>query len=66
MRQSTLIMIKKKGTFIRSLLNLAAVKGRSFMNNGKWHILAVTDEERHTSSVAPAVAYKADENRRVL
>lgn len=57
---------KKEGNFYTFSLNLAAVKGRSFINNGKWHILAVTDEERHICSVAPAVAYKADENCRIF
>ena len=57
---------KKEGNVYTFSLNIAAIKGRSFINNGKWHILAITPEGKHICSVTPAVAYKAEDNSRVF
>jgi len=47
-------------------INLAAVQDRTFINNGKWHILAVTNEGEYICSVEPKLNYLFDDLSRVF
>ena len=49
------------------VLNVTALDGRAFMNNGKWQIQAIVQgEEAFTASVSYDIAYKLDDLSRVF
>lgn len=61
--------VEKKDGVIRYnfVLNITAVNGKTFLDNGKWQIQAnVTGEQPFTCSVSYEVAYQLDDRSRVF
>ena len=53
------------GTYAFSC-NIAAIKGRDFLNNGKWRIIAKTREKEYTCYVTHEVAYHFEDASRIF
>lgn len=46
--------------------NMSTMKGREFLNNGRWRIIAVDNDNEYVCCVAPEVAYQYEKYSRIF
>ena len=48
------------------VLNITAVNGRNFLENGKWRIIAVVADSEHFTTLSHKIAYELDNKTRIF
>lgn len=64
--QKVAIKHEQQGDNIIISLHIACVDGRSFLENGRWQLIALVDGQEHVCTVNTDTAYKMDDLSRVF
>lgn len=65
-KEIPLVPVTAENNVYTFVLNIAALDGRNFLDNGKWQIQAVVGDTEYTCSVSYDVAYQEDALSRVF